>query len=294
MFVVNQNGNISTNDYYGNDYPLRNSYVYKDFFKDVPGLEYMETSNDLQYRYDEFPYRAGMNIENSYIINNISMPGKGSAPIGISWNPAHLSGRYIEDITLDLIGDVLVLQSVVKEGYASNWGSTNLFFINGTIKIVSDSKDCFSGYLKDATLVLNNNSTPILTNNSSYDKILYNTATQKEYNFINSKIVNYDSTIFDTRLLASIYKTEFRATVKPKNTPVTTKKYTFEGFSYSDVQNIFGDIDIRSLVTVNNMTVIDESSEPLMSFGNTPDSFLVLEDFSIVGATTKNYINIEI
>lgn len=293
MFVVDQNGNISSSSNYPSykaTYPILDSYVYKDFFKNIPGLEYLGATDATKSQYEEFPYRASLNIENSYITTNTSMPGKPNTPINISWISDDLKRGFNDVITIDLMGDTLVLNSVVRNETYSHY-STDLVFTNGTIKIVGTAENCFTGCLKDATLILNNNSIPKLNAIDLHFKIVYQSFNRTKYNFVNSKIVNFDRTVFDVNLLLNIYKTEFRATVKPKDTPITTKKYTFKGLSQHDLEKFTDRVDVRLNTTVSKMSIIDESSEPVLSFDSS-DNILILEDFSIVGATDKNYINI--
>lgn len=293
MFVVDENGNISSSSNYStlrNTYPVLNSYAYKDFFKKSPGLQYLSAAADAKSQYEEFPYRASLNIENSYITTNTSMPGKPNTPINISWISDDLKRGFNDVITIDLMGDTLVLNSVVRNETYSYY-STDLVFTNGTIKIVGTAEECFTGCLKDATLILNNNSSPSLIATDLHYKIVYESVNRTKYNFVNSKIVNFDRTVFDVNLLLNIYKTEFRATVKPKDTPITTKEYTFKGLSQYDLEKITDRVDVRLNATVSKMSIIDESSEPVLFFDNV-ENILILEDFSIVGAINKNYINI--
>lgn len=294
MFVVNQNGNISSSSNYPSykaTYPILDSYVYKDFFKNIPGLEYLGATDATKSQYEEFPYRASLNIENSYITSDTSMPGKPNTPIIISWSSSNL--EYTNKIiTLDLTGHTLVLNSVSKNDSSGSTYNTNLVFTNGTVKITGN---IFHGRLKDSTLILpTTGGINLISSADNIDsELVLGKTNQKRYIFINSKIVNFTGGTISLNLLLISYKTEFRAPVKPVGTPVTTKKYTLQGFFSSYLPKIIKGGDLRSIITVNKITIVDESSEPFIAF-NGWDGFLILEDLSIVGATAKNYITIEL
>lgn len=291
MFVVDQNGNLTTVEYIDNSTSVRSgTYRYKDFFKAIPSIDYVSADDEeTRQNYEEFPYRTSLNIEDSYVLPNVSKPGKSKYGPAIDINVMFMHNGGSSSISIDLTGETLALSSV----NITNRLTDTLFsfeFYNGTLILSSSSGDMSGFGMYNGTLIANSGylsvgSIPLNYLGDGYESLL-------SYKFKNVDILNYNATYYSIGLLSIVNNVNFRATILPINTPVVTKKYTFEGYEINKLKNTTN--ELHRGISVKEVNIIDKYVDPIITFDSKSGDVLVLEDFVFTGGGDNTILKIEI